>query len=202
MAMVAFIQPPIIKALTTVEERRIAMRELRTVSRAERIIFPLITLVFIVLLVPRSAPLIGMFMLGNLFRESGVVPRLFKAAENELINIVTIFLMVCVGASMSAEVILRPRTLFILGLGLAAFAVGTASGVLLAKLMNLFLKEKINPMIGAAGVSAVPMAARVVQKLGREADPRNSLLFHALGPNFAGVVGSATVAGVFLGLVK
>lgn len=201
MAMVAFIQPPIIKALTREKERRIAMRELRHVSKTERIIFPLVALVFIVLFVPRSAPLIGMFMLGNLFRESGVVPRLFKAAENELINIVTIFLMVCVGASMSADIILRPKTFFILGLGLAAFGVGTATGVLLGKLMNLFLKEKINPMIGAAGVSAVPMSARVVQKLGREADPRNNLLFHALGPNFAGVVGSATVAGVFLGIV-
>lgn len=201
MAMVALIQPPIIRVLTTQEERKIVMKELRPVSRAERIIFPLVTLVFIILIVPRAAPLIGMFMLGNLFKESGVVPRLSNASQNELMNIVTIFLMITIGASMSAELILRPKTLIILGLGLSSFGVGTATGVLCAKLMNVFSKEKINPMIGAAGVSAVPMSARVVQTLGRKANPRNNLLFHALGPNFAGVVGSATVAGVFIGLV-
>lgn len=201
MAMVALIQPPIIKALTTKEERRVVMKELRAVSRLEKIMFPLVALVFIVLIAPRAAPLIGMFMLGNLFKESGVVPRLFKASQNELMNIITIFLMVCIGASMSAEIILHPKTLFILGLGLAAFAIGTGVGVLFGKLMNNFSKEGINPMIGAAGVSAVPMAARVVQKLGSEADPKNNLLFHAFGPNLAGVVGSATVAGVFLGMV-
>lgn len=201
MAMVALIQPPIVKALTTKKERQIHMKQLRPVSKTERILFPMVALIFIVLLVPYSAPLIGMFMLGNLFKESGVVRRLTDAAQNELLNIVTIILMLCIGATMSADVVLRWNTLAILSLGLAAFAVGTASGVLFAKVMNLFSKEKVNPLIGAAGVSAVPMAARVAQTLGREADEHNNLLMHAMGPNVAGVVGSAVAAGVFLGMI-
>lgn len=201
MAMVAIIQPPIIKALTTKEERQLEMKRKREASRTEKILFPLISMVVIILLVPRAAPLMGMFMMGNIFRESGVVDRLRDTAGESLMDIVTIFLMFSVGASMSAGVILEFKTIVILVLGLLAFAFGTASGVLSGKLMNATTEEKINPMIGAAGVSAVPMAARNVQKLGKQANKRNDLLMHAMGPNVAGVVGSATVAGIFLGMI-
>lgn len=202
MAMVALIQPPIIRALTTEKDRKIRMKQLRPVSRVEKILFAILAMILILLLVPLSAPLIGMFMLGNLFKESGVVKRLSDSAQNELMNVVTIFLMLVIGSSMSAEVILQTKTLYILALGLIAFSVGTAGGILLAKVMNLFCKEKINPLIGSAGVSAVPMAARVSQKLGQEADPKNFLLMHALGANVAGVIGSAVVAGIFLTIMK
>ncbi|KXA98221.1 glutaconyl-CoA decarboxylase subunit beta [candidate division MSBL1 archaeon SCGC-AAA259J03] len=201
MAMVAIIQPPIIKALTTEEERKIRMESTRKVSDTEKLLFPLVSMIFIILIVPRAGPLIGMFMVGNLFRESGVVDRLSDTAGGDLMNIATIFLMFSVGASMSAGVILRVETIGILLLGLVAFAAGTAFGTLFGKLMNYFTEEKINPMIGAAGVSAVPMAARNVQNLGREADQHNNLLMHAMGPNLAGVVGSATVAGILLGMI-
>lgn len=201
MAMVAIIQPPIIKALTNKKERQIKMKRARKVPKTEKIVFPIVAMLLIILLVPRSAPLLGMFMMGNLFRESGVVDRLSATSAGDLMNIVTIFLMFAIGASMSAEVILRVQTIVILLLGLSAFAIGTVFGVLFGKLMNHFSDEKINPMIGAAGVSAVPMAARNVQKLGREADKHNDLLMHAMGPNVAGVVGSATVAGIFLGMI-
>lgn len=201
MAMVAIIQPPIIKVLTTEEERKIKMESARKVSRTEKLIFPIVSMLFIILIVPRAGPLIGMFMMGNLFRESGVVDRLSDTAGGDLMNIATIFLMFSVGASMSADVILRIQTIGILLLGLVAFAAGTAFGTLFGKIMNYFSEEKINPMIGAAGVSAVPMAARNVQNLGREADPHNNLLMHAMGPNLAGVVGSATVAGILLGMI-
>ena len=201
MAMVAVIQPPIVKALTTEKERKIKMKQLRDVSKNEKIIFPLLAAIVIILLVPTSAPLVGMFMFGNLIKESGVVNRLSDTAQNDFLNVITIILMLCIGASMPAKQVLQVRTLLVLGLGLAAFAVGTASGVIFAKIMNLFVKEKVNPIIGAAGVSAVPMAARVAQHLGREADPRNNLLMHAMGPNMAGVVGSTVAAGVFLGMV-
>lgn len=199
MAMVAIIQPPIMRALTTEKERKIVMKEPREVSRALRVLFPIVMMIMVLLLVPMSAPLIGMLMLGNLLRESGVVRRLSDAAQNELLNIVTIFLMICIGASMSAEAVLHLRTLYIFGLGLCAFAVGSAGGILLAKLYNLVFKDKVNPLIGSAGVSAVPMAARVSHAIAQEADPGNFLLPHALGPNVAGVIGSAVVAGVFLG---
>ena len=202
MAMVALIQPPIVKALTTEKERKIKMKVLRDVSKTEKILFPLLAAVVIVLLVPNSAPLIGMFMFGNLLKESGVVKRLSDTAQNDFLNVITIILMLCIGASMPAEQVLQVKTVLVLGLGLAAFAVGTASGVIFAKIMNLFVKEKVNPIIGAAGVSAVPMAARVAQHLGKEADPKNNLLMHAMGPNVAGVVGSAVAAGVFLGMVS
>lgn len=202
MALVALIQPPIVKALTTEEERKIEMKILRDVPKIEKILFPLLASIFIVLLVPNSAPLIGMFMFGNLLKESGVVKRLSDTAQNDFLNIITIILMLCIGASMPAEQVLQLKTILVLGLGLAAFAVGTASGVIFAKIMNLFVKEKVNPIIGAAGVSAVPMAARVAQHLGKEANPKNNLLMHAMGPNVAGVVGSAVAAGVFLGMVS
>lgn len=202
MALVAFIQPPIMRALTTRKERKIRMKQLRHVSKIEKILFPLLGSVVIVLLVPMSAPLIGMLMFGNLLRESGVVGRLSHAAQNELMNIITIVLMICIGASMSAENMLEPQTLMILGLGLLAFCCGTAGGVLLAKLMNLFSKEKVNPLIGSAGVSAVPMAARISQIMGQKEDPKNFLLMHAMGPNVAGVIGSAVAAGVFIALAK
>ncbi len=202
MALVAIIQPPIMKALTTEAERKIVMKQLRPVSKIEKIIFPLIGLIVILLFVPLAAPLIGMFMLGNLFKESGVVKRLADSSQNELMNIVTIFLMLCIGATMNAEVFLKLKTLYILLLGMVAFGTGTASGILLAKLMNLFSKEKINPLIGSAGVSAVPMAARVSHKLGQEANPKNYLLMHALGANVSGVIGSAVAAGIFLSIMK
>ena len=201
MALVPLIQPPIIKALTSCEERRIRMKQLRPVSKTEKIMFPLVTMVVVGFLVPSAIPLIGMIMIGNLFRESGVVERLYKAASEELMNIVTIFLGLGIGSTMRAELFLRPATLMIIGLGALAFASATAAGVLFAKIMNLFVKEKVNPMIGAAGVSAVPMSARTVQKLASEEDPDNYLLMHAMGPNVAGVIGTAIVAGVFLSLL-
>ena len=201
MALVPLIQPPVIKALTSCEERRIRMKQLRPVSKTEKIVFPLVTMVVVGFLVPSAIPLIGMIMIGNLFRESGVVERLSKAASEELMNIVTIFLGLGIGSTMRAELFLRPATLMIIGLGALAFASATAAGVLFAKIMNLFVKEKVNPMIGAAGVSAVPMSARTVQKLASEEDPDNYLLMHAMGPNVAGVIGTAIVAGVFLSLL-
>ncbi len=202
MALVPIIQPPVIKLLTTKKERAIYMKpQLREVSKREKIIFPVIASIIIILLVPKSAPLIGMFMLGNLLRESGVTNRLADTAAGSLINVLTILLGLSVGAFMSADNFLKVDSLLVFGLGIFAFASSTAFGILLAKLMNLFLKEKINPMIGAAGVSAVPMAARVVQKMGSQANPRNFLLMHAMGPNIAGVIGTATAAGIFLGLL-
>lgn len=199
MAMVALIQPPIIRALTSKKERQTYMKpEVRKISKREELLFPLICLLLIILLVPRSAPLVGMFMVGNLFRVSGVVERLSDTAQNALINIVTILLMLCIGASMPAELVMRPETLMVLGLGLVAFACGTAGGVLIGKLMKLVSKEPFNPIIGAAGVSAVPMAARVAHHIGQTENPRNFLIMHAMGPNVAGVIGSAVVAGVFL----
>lgn len=202
MALVPIIQPPVIKLLTTKKERAIYMKpQLREVSKKEKIIFPIIASIIIILLVPKSAPLIGMFMLGNLLRESGVTDRLAETAAGALINILTVLLGLCVGAFMSADNFLRVDSLMVFGLGIIAFASSTAFGILLAKLMNVFSKEKINPMIGAAGVSAVPMAARVVQKMGQQANPRNFLLMQAMGPNIAGVIGTATAAGIFLGLL-
>ena len=200
MALVPLIQPPVMKALTSEEERKIVMKSLRPVSKLEKIFFPLVAMIVICLVVPDSSPLIGMFMLGNLFRESGVVARLSNAAQNELMNIVTIFLGISVGATMSAETFLSFKVIYVFILGCAAFILATGTGVLFAKFMNLFLKEKINPLIGAAGVSAVPMAARVVHKVGSEANRRNYLLMHAMGPNVAGVIGSAVAAGVLLSL--
>jgi oxaloacetate decarboxylase beta subunit len=201
MALVPIIQPPIIKLLTTQKERRIRMSSLRQVSREEKIIFPIVIFVITGLLVPRAIPLIGMFMVGNLFKESGVTERLAKGSREELLNIVTIVLGLTVGSTMSAERFLTFATLKVLALGIFAFAAATAGGVLLGKLMNLLSKGKVNPMIGAAGVSAVPMSARVVQKLGLEEDPENHLLMHAMGPNVAGVIGSAVAAGVFIGIL-
>ena len=202
MALVPIIQPPVIKLLTTKKERAIYMKpQLREVSKREKIIFPIIASIIIILLVPKSAPLIGMFMLGNLLRESGVTDRLAETAAGTLINVLTVLLGLCVGAFMSADNFLRVDSLMVFGLGIIAFASSTAFGILLAKLMNVFSKEKINPMIGAAGVSAVPMAARVVQKMGQQANPRNFLLMQAMGPNIAGVIGTATAAGIFLGLL-
>jgi len=201
MALVPIIQPPIMRLLTTKEERKIKMKRLRKVSNLEKIGFPLLATVIICLLVPASAPLVGMFMVGNLFKECGVVERLSKTAQNELINIVTIFLGLCIGATMPAQVFLKPGSLYIFFLGLAAFSFSTAAGLLLAKLMNLFLKDKINPLIGAAGVSAVPMAARVAQVVAREEDRKNFILMHAMGPNVAGTIGTATAAGLFLSML-
>lgn len=198
MALVPVIQPPIMRALTTPAERQITMRPLREVSRREKIIFPIMVTVFVALLVPSAGPLIACLMLGNLFKESGVVERLNKTAQNELMNIVTIFLGISVGATATATTFLQGRTLLIMGMGIVAFGFGTAGGVLLAKFMNLFLKEKINPLIGSAGVSAVPMAARVSQVEGQKANPANFLLMHAMGPNVAGVIGSAIAAGFLL----
>jgi len=202
MSLVPIIQPPIMKLLTTVEERKIVMKQLRPVSRIERILFPIISTVLIGLLLPASVPIIGMLMLGNLFRESLVVDRLSNTAQNELINIVTIFLATSVGATMQAEYFLTFNTIKIIILGLIAFSFGTAGGVLFAKLLNKITGGKINPLIGAAGVSAVPMAARVAQKVGQEANPSNFLLMHAMGPNVAGVIGTAVAAGVMLTLLK
>ncbi|MBO8168395.1 MAG: sodium ion-translocating decarboxylase subunit beta [Thermoanaerobacteraceae bacterium] len=202
MALVPIIQPPIMKALTTENERKIKMTRLRPVSKLEKILFPIVTTVVITLIVPDSAALMSMFMLGNLFREAGVVKRLTEAAQNELMNIVTIFLGISVGATMTAENFLHPKVIFIFILGLVAFAISTVCGVLLAKLMNLFLKQKINPLIGAAGVSAVPMAARVVHKVGSEANRQNYLLMFAMGPNVAGVIGTVVAAGIFISLLQ
>ena len=198
MALVPVIQPPIMKLLTTKKERMIEMKQLRTVSQREKIIFPIVITVIIALLLPSAAPLIGCLMLGNLMKECGVVERLSKTVQNELMNIVTIFLGISVGATATAEAFLDVKTLGILLLGVIAFAMGSASGVLLAKFMNLFTKEKINPLIGSAGVSAVPMAARVSQTVGQQANPSNFLLMHAMGPNVAGVIGSAVAAGLLL----
>ena len=200
MALVPVIQPPIMRALTTAEERRIVMRPLREVSRREKIIFPIMVTVFVALLVPSAGPLIACLMLGNLMKETGVVDRLKKTAENELMNIVTIFLGISVGATATATTFLSLQTIAIMLMGVVAFSFGTAGGVLLAKFMNLFLKEKINPLIGSAGVSAVPMAARVSQVEGQKANPANFLLMHAMGPNVAGVIGSAIAAGVLMAL--
>ncbi|MDP6523693.1 MAG: sodium ion-translocating decarboxylase subunit beta [Kiritimatiellia bacterium] len=200
MALVPIIQPPIMRLLTTEQERKIEMKQLRHVSKIEKIVFPLVVLFLCILLLPEATPLIGMLMFGNLIKESGVVERLSKTAQNELINIVTILLGLAVGSKLAANKFLQAETLGILTLGLIAFAVGTASGVLIARLMNLVTKEKINPLIGAAGVSAVPMAARVVNKEGLKANPHNFLLMHAMGPNVAGVIGSAVAAGVLLSL--
>jgi oxaloacetate decarboxylase beta subunit len=200
MALVPLIQPPIIRALTTAEERKIRMRQLRHVGRMEKIVFPLSVLGLCMLLLPSAAPLIGFFMFGNLMRECGVVERLSNTTQNALINIVTIFLGLGVGSRLSADSFLNLETLGILFLGAIAFSIGTASGVLMAKGMNLVCKTKINPLIGSAGVSAVPMAARVSQKLGAEADPENMLLMFAMGPNVSGVIGSAVAAGVLLTL--
>ena len=201
MALVPVIQPPIMKLLTTKEERCIAMRELRPVSKTEKIVFPIITTVFVALLVPSAAPLVGSLMLGNLLKESGVCERLSKTVQNELMNIVTVFLGISVGATATASTFLAGKTIMIIIMGVIAFGVATACGVLLAKVMNLFLKEKINPLIGSAGVSAVPMAARVSQTVGQEANPSNFLLMHAMGPNVAGVIGSAIAAGALLALL-
>lgn len=200
MALVPVIQPPIMKALTTKKERQIEMRELRPVSKMEKVVFPFVVTIFIALLVPSATPLVGTLMLGNLFRECGVVDRLSKTAQNGLINVVTIFLGISVGATATASTFLSTSTLKILVMGVTAFAIGTAGGVLLAKFMNLFLKNKINPLIGSAGVSAVPMAARVSQVVGQKENPGNFLLMHAMGPNVAGVIGSAIAAGVLLAL--
>lgn len=201
MALVPIIQPPIMKLLTTEEERKIVMKQLRPVSKREKIIFPLTVIILIALLLPDAAPLIGALMFGNLIRESGVTERLSKTAQNEFINIVTILLGLSVGSKLAAEKFLRFETIGILVLGLVAFSMGTAGGVLLAKLMNLFSKDKINPLIGAAGVSAVPMAARVANKVGQESNPQNFLLMHAMGPNVSGVIGSAVAAGVLLAIL-
>ncbi|OAI13060.1 glutaconyl-CoA decarboxylase subunit beta [Methylomonas koyamae] len=201
MALVPLIQPPIMRALTSEDERRIEMQQLRTVGKAEKVVFPLMLLMLTALLLPSAAPLVGMFCLGNLMNATGVVDRLSKTAQNELINIVTIFLGLSVGSKLSAEAFLKVQTLGILGLGAVAFAIGTASGVIMAKIMNRFSSTPINPLIGAAGVSAVPMAARVANKVGLESNPHNFLLMHAMGPNVAGVIGSAVAAGVLLSLV-
>ncbi len=202
LALIPLIQPPVIKALTTREERAIMMSQLRPVSKVERLLFPIIVAVLVGLLVPPAMPLVGMLMLGNLMRESGVVDRLVKTASNELINIVNIFLALTIGASARAERFFTWDFLAILALGLAAFVLSTASGVLLGKLMCRLTGGRVNPLIGAAGVSAVPEAARLAQHLGQEANPRNFLLMHAMGPNVAGVIGSAVAAGVLLSLLK
>ncbi len=201
MALVPLVQPPIMRALTTQREREIVMTQLREVSTLERILFPLLLLLLVGMLLPSAAPLLGMFCLGNLMRECGVVERLSATTQNALINIVTIFLGLAIGSKLSAEQFLVPSTLGILMLGMVAFAIGTASGVLMAKLMNLVSKHKVNPLIGAAGVSAVPMAARVANKVGLEANPQNFLLMHAMGPNVAGVIGSAIAAGIMIMLL-
>lgn len=202
MALVPVIQPPIMRALTTKKEREIVMTQLRKVSKTEKIIFPIVVTIFVSLLLPSAASLIGCLMLGNLMRECGVVDRLSKTVQNELMNITVIFLGISVGATATADAFLNFQTLGILCLGVIAFGLGTAGGVLLAKFMNLFMKNKINPLIGSAGVSAVPMAARVSQNVGQEANPSNFLLMHAMGPNVAGVIGSAVAAGALLGFMS
>ncbi len=201
MALVPIIQPPIMRLLTTETERKIKMKKGRRISAREKLFFPVVASLVIILLVPASAPLIAMFMLGNLFRESKVVERLTETAQNSLLNIVTIFLGLSVGATMNAGNFLRPEVIFIFFLGLVAFIIGTATGVILAKVFNLFTSDKINPLVGGAGVSAVPMAARVAQKMGMEADKKNHLLMFAMGPNIAGVIGTVIAAGIFLTLL-
>ncbi|MCK9229750.1 MAG: sodium ion-translocating decarboxylase subunit beta [Syntrophales bacterium] len=201
MALVPIIQPPIMKLLTTRAERRIRMKSLRHVSKLEAIGFPLVATLIICLLIPAATPLVGMFMVGNLFKESGVVERLSSTAQNELINIVTIFLGLCIGATMPAAVFLRPESLFIFALGMVAFSFSTAAGIVMAKIMNLFLTNKLNPLIGAAGVSAVPMAARVAQIVARNEDKGNFILMQAMGPNVAGVIGTLAAAGLFLSML-
>ena len=200
MALVPVIQPPIMKLLTTKKERMIEMKELRKVSKTEKIIFPFVVTIFVALLVPSAAPLVGCLMLGNLFKECGVTERLNKTVQNELMNIVTVFLGISVGATATASTFLSWDTIKIIVMGVVAFGMGTAGGLLLAKFMNLFLKNKINPLIGSAGVSAVPMAARVSQTVGQKENPKNFLLMHAMGPNVAGVIGSAIAAGVLMAL--
>ena len=202
MALVPVIQPPIMKALTTKEERKIVMKQLRPVSKLEKIIFPIMTTLIVSLIVPPAAALVGMLMLGNLFKESGAVTRLSDTAQNAMMNIVTIFLGVTVGATASAEAFLNVKTIAIMCLGVIAFAFGTAAGVILAKIMNKVTKDPVNPLIGSAGVSAVPMAARVSQVVGQKESPGNFLLMHAMGPNVAGVIGSAVSAGVLLSLFQ
>jgi carboxybiotin decarboxylase len=201
MALVPLIQPPIMKLLTTEEERKTQMKQLRHVSKAEKILFPLILLFITILLLPSATPLVGMLCFGNLLKESGVVERLSNTAQNELINITTIFLGLSVGSKLSAAKFLSPETLGILFLGIIAFSIGTAAGLLMGKLMHRLTGGEVNPLIGAAGVSAVPMAARVANKVGMEANPQNFLLMHAMGPNVAGVIGSAVAAGVLLAIV-
>lgn len=201
MALVPIIQPPIMRALTSPEERKIEMVQLRSVSKSEKIVFPLTLLFLVAMLLPDAAPLLGMFCFGNLMRECGVVDRLSETTQNALINVVTIFLGLGVGSKMSSDKFLNPETMGILALGAVAFCIGTASGVLMAKLMNMLSSQKVNPLIGAAGVSAVPMAARVANRVGLEANPQNFLLMHAMGPNVAGVIGSAVAAGVMINLV-
>ena len=201
MALVPVIQPPIMKLLTTKKEREIVMKPLRTPTKTEKIIFPIVVTIFVALLVPDATSLVGCLMLGNLWKESGVAERLCKTAQNELMNIVTIFLGISVGATAVADVFLTTQTLLIVVMGVVAFGVATAGGVLFAKFMNLFTKNKINPLIGSAGVSAVPMAARVSQSVGQKANPSNFLLMHAMGPNVAGVIGSAIAAGVLISLL-
>lgn len=200
MALVPVIQPPIMKALTTKKERSVVMEQLRPVSKIEKIIFPILVTLIICFVVPSATPLIGMLMLGNLMKESGVVDRLVRTAQNELMNIVTIMLGVTVGATATADYFLTWNTIKIIALGLAAFCIGTAAGVLFGKIMYVVTKGKVNPLIGAAGVSAVPMAARVAQKVGQKENPKNFLLMHAMGPNVAGVIGSAVAAGVLLSI--
>ena len=201
MALVPIIQPPIMKALTSPEERKLEMHQLKEVTQKEKIIFPLMLIILVALFLPDAAPLLGMFCFGNLMKECGVVDRLSDTVQNSLINTVTIFLGLGVGSKMSADKFLNFETMGILGLGAVAFCIGTASGVLMAKIMNLFSANKINPLIGAAGVSAVPMAARVVNRVGQQENPQNFLLMHAMGPNVAGVIGSAVAAGVMISLV-
>lgn len=204
MALVPIVMPPVMMLLTTKKERNIRMKTERKVGKLEKLVFPFLATVVIILLIPASAPLMAMFMLGNIFRESKVVERLNTAAQNEVINIATIFLGLPVGATMNADQFLRPEVIFIFILGLLAFMVSTASGLLIAKFMNLFLKEgkKINPLVGAAGVSAVPMAARVVQTVGAKENKKNYLLMHAMGPNVAGVIGTVMAAGIFVSLIQ
>ncbi len=202
MALVPIIQPPIMKALTTKKERQVVMEQLRPVSKLEKVVFPILVTVIVALLLPDAAPLVGMLMFGNLLKESGVVNRLVDTAQNAMMNIITIFLGVTVGATTKASTFLSQETLFIIVLGLIAFCFGTAGGVLFGKLMYITSKGKVNPLIGSAGVSAVPMAARVSQKVGQEAKPGNFLLMHAMGPNVAGVIGSAVAAGVLLNILK
>jgi oxaloacetate decarboxylase beta subunit len=201
MALVPVIQPPVMRLLTTESERKIRMQSLRKVSRTEKMIFAIVVMAFCLLVIPAAAPLISMLFIGNFLRENGVTERLVRAAQNEIINIVTIFLGLTVGLKMGWEQFLDPKTLGILALGIVAFVIATASGVLMAKLMNVFSKNKINPLIGSAGVSAVPMAARVSQVEGQKADPSNFLLMHAMGPNVAGVIGSALAAGYFIAIL-
>lgn len=202
MALVPVIQPPIMKLLTSKKERQIVMKELRPVSRTEKIIFPIVVTIFVSLLVPSAAPLVGAIMLGNLFKETGVVERLSKTAQNELMNIVTIFLGISVGATATSSTFLDLQTIKIILLGVVAFGFGTAGGVIIAKILNIFSKNKVNPLIGSAGVSAVPMAARVSQVVGQKENPANFLLMHAMGPNVAGVIGSAIAAGVLISLLS